>query len=72
MQNSLCYRLNFMTKVILNTLHLPVDSALELTLEHNKLILNSVSEASSLEELLAGSPKSALALDEDDKHWLNL
>jgi antitoxin component of MazEF toxin-antitoxin module len=61
-----------MTKIILNTLHLQVDSALELTLEHNKLILSSANQAPSLEGLLAGSPKSALALDEDDKHWLNL
>lgn len=59
-------------KVILNTLHLQVGSTLELTLENNKIILSPINEEPSLEELLAGSPKSALALNEEDQQWLNL
>lgn len=59
-------------KVILNTLHLQVGSSLELTLENNKIILSPINHEPSLEELLAGSPKSALALTEEDQQWLNL
>jgi len=59
-------------KVILNTLHLQVGSTLELTLENNKIILSPVTQEPSLEELLAGSPKEALALNEEDQDWLNL
>ncbi len=59
-------------KVILNTLHLQVGSTLELTLENNKIILSPVTQEPSLEELLAGSPKEALALNQEDQEWLNL
>lgn len=58
-------------KVILNTLHLQVGSTLELTLENNKIILSPINQEPSLEELLAGSPKQALALNKEDKQWLN-
>ena len=57
-------------KIILSTLNLHVGSALELTLENNKIILTPVSETPDLEELLAGSPKQLLKLDDDDV-WLN-
>ena len=59
-------------KVILNTLHLQVGSTLELTLENNKIILSPINQEPSLEELLAGSPKSALGLNEEDQQWLYL
>lgn len=59
-------------KVILNTLHLQVGSTLELTLENNKIILSPINQVPSLEELLAGSPKSALVLNEEDQQWLNV
>ncbi len=59
-------------KIILNTLHLQVGSTLELTLENNKIILSPTKKEPSLEELLAGSPKSALELNEEDQQWLNL
>jgi antitoxin ChpS len=59
-------------KVILNTLHLQVGSTLELTLENNKIILSPINHEPSLEELLAGSPKSTLGLNEEDQQWLNL
>lgn len=58
-------------KVILNTLHLQVGSTLELTLENNKIILSPINQELSLEDLLAGSPKSALGLNEEDQQWLN-
>ncbi len=58
-------------KVILNTLHLQVGSNLELTLEDNKIILRPIIKKFTLEELLAGSPKQALALTEEDKQWLD-
>jgi antitoxin component of MazEF toxin-antitoxin module len=59
-------------KVILKTLNLQVGSRLELTLEDNKIVLSPITQEMSLEALLAGSPKSALALTEEDKEWLNL
>ena len=58
-------------KVILNTLHLQVGSTLELTLESNKIILSPINQELSLEDLLTGSPKSALRLNEEDQQWLN-
>jgi antitoxin ChpS len=58
-------------KMILNTLNLHVGSALELTLEDNKIILTPVSKEPSLEDLLAGSPKQALTLNKEDQDWLN-
>ncbi len=58
-------------KVILNTLHLQVGSTLELTLENNKIILSPINQELSLEDLLTGSPKSALRLNEEDQQWLN-
>jgi len=57
-------------KAILNSLNLHVGSSLELTLENNKIILTPVMEEPSLEALLAGSPKAALTLNEEDKQWL--
>ena len=59
-------------KVILKTLNLQVGSRLELTLEDNKIVLSPITQELSLEALLAGSPKSALALTEEDKSWFNL
>ena len=59
-------------KMILNTLNLHVGSTLELTLENNKIVLTPVIESISLEELLAGSPKQALNLNEEDREWLNM
>jgi antitoxin component of MazEF toxin-antitoxin module len=57
-------------KAILNTLHLHIGSNLELTLENNKIVLTPVTDELSLEDLLAGSPKAALTLTEEDKQWL--
>lgn len=57
-------------KAILNTLNLHVGSNLELTLENNRIILTPVIQEPSLEELLAGSPKTALTRQEEDTDWL--
>ncbi len=51
-----------MTEAIVKTMPLQADS------EHTDNIPNPVIR---LEDLLAGSPKVALVLDEEDKQWLN-
>ncbi|NOQ37078.1 MAG: AbrB/MazE/SpoVT family DNA-binding domain-containing protein [Methylococcaceae bacterium] len=58
-------------KVILNTLDLHVGSNLELSLKDNKIVLSPIKTEPTLEEILMGSPKEALALAEEDKQWLN-
>ncbi len=58
-------------KAILRTLNLGVGSKLELTIQDNQIVLNPVDAEISLEELLAGSPKDALALTDEDREWLN-
>ncbi len=58
-------------KVILRTLALETGSSLELTIEDNKIVLTPVKEALTLESVLQGSPKSLLALVDEDQQWLN-
>ncbi len=58
-------------KVILRTLALDTGASLDLTIEGNKIILTPIKESLSLEAVLEGSPKSALALTEEDQLWLN-
>ncbi len=58
-------------KVILRTLALETGASLELTIEDNKIILTPVEKNLTLEAILEGSPKSALAQTEEDKQWLN-
>jgi hypothetical protein len=41
-------------------------------LEDNKIILTPIIKEPSLEELLAGSPKQTLILNEEDQDWLNV
>ncbi len=59
-------------KAVLSSLNLHVGSALELTLENNKIVLTPAQNELSLEDLLANSPKSALARTDEDNEWLNL
>lgn len=59
-------------KAILSTLNLRVGAALELTLENNKIVLTPTQKELSLEDLLAGSPKSAFLKSNEDREWLNL
>ena len=58
-------------KVILRTLALDTGSSLDLSIEGNKIILTPIKESLTLEAVLAGSPKSALRLKEEDQQWLN-
>lgn len=58
-------------KVILRTLALETGSSLELTIEDNKIVLTPIKEALTLESVLQGSPKSLLALVDEDQQWLN-
>ncbi len=58
-------------KVILRTLALETGSSLELTIEDNKIVLTPIKEALTLESVLQGSPKSLLALVNEDQQWLN-
>ena len=58
-------------KVILRTLALDTGSSLDLSIEGNKIILTPIKQSLTLEAVLAGSPKSALRLTEEDQQWLN-
>lgn len=58
-------------KAILSSLNLDIGSTLELTIQNNQIVLNPVNTELTLEELLAGSPKEALALTDEDREWLN-
>ncbi|BCG64485.1 MAG: antitoxin ChpS [Methyloprofundus sp.] len=58
-------------KVMLKTLALETGASLDLSIEDNKIILTPVKESLTLKEVLDGSPKSALALSDEDKLWLN-
>ena len=58
-------------KVILRTLALETGASLELTIEDNKIILTPVEKNLTLEAVLEGSPKSALAQTEEDQQWLS-
>lgn len=58
-------------KAIVETLGLQVGSELHLSLMNNKIVLEPVVLNTSLEELLAGSPKECFAITDEDKEWLN-
>jgi AbrB family looped-hinge helix DNA binding protein len=58
-------------KAVLKTLGLHEGSTIDLSLEDNKIILTPVLEETTLEELLAGSPKKKLNLTEEDREWLS-
>lgn len=58
-------------KAILSTLNLNVGSTLDLRLKNNQIILSPIQKELTLEELLEGSPKEALALTDEDREWLN-
>jgi hypothetical protein len=47
------------------------NALLELTLENDRMILTPSAKELTLEQLLAESPQSALALTSEDKEWLN-
>ena len=47
------------------------NALLELTLENDCMILTPSAKELTLEQLLAESPQTALALTSEDKEWLN-
>lgn len=58
-------------KAILKTLGLHVGSKLDLVLENNKIVLTPIADELSLEQLLAGSPKSCFKVTEQDREWID-
>jgi len=59
-------------KAIVKTLGLEVGSKLDLSIKDNSIVLTPIeSESLSLEELLAGSPKSSFKITEEDREWLD-
>lgn len=58
-------------KPILQSLGLSVGSIVELTVENNRIVLSPKSSETTLEELLAASPKSKLKILPEDRDWLS-
>jgi AbrB family looped-hinge helix DNA binding protein len=59
-------------KAVLKSLGLGTGSSLDLSIENDKIVLTPVRDKTlTLESLLAGSPADKLALNQDDKDWLN-
>ena len=58
-------------KAITQALNLHTGSKLDLSLEDNKIVLTPITEQTSLEELLAGSPQACFQLSDEDKEWLD-
>lgn len=58
-------------KPILESLGLSVGSVVDLTVENHKIVLTPKSRETTLEELLAASPKSKLKINAEDKEWLS-
>jgi antitoxin ChpS len=58
-------------KAVLKTLDLQPGSSLELAIVDHKIVLTPVVEQHTLEDLLAGSPKTKLAKTKEDREWLN-
>ncbi|MBA2651610.1 MAG: AbrB/MazE/SpoVT family DNA-binding domain-containing protein [Tatlockia sp.] len=58
-------------KAILKSLGLHVGSKLDLTIVDCKIVLTPVVEQQTLEDLLAGTPKTKLQLTKEDCDWLD-
>jgi len=58
-------------KAIIKTLGLHVGSKLDLSIKDNKIVLTPIDESLSLENLLAGSPKTCFKVTEEDQEWIN-
>ncbi len=58
-------------KAIVKTLGLHVGSKLDLSIEDNKIVLTPIKEKTSLEYLLAGSPKECFKVTDEDEEWIN-
>jgi len=58
-------------KAIGRTLGLHAGSELELSIVENKIVLSPITEETSLEALLADSPKELFQVTEEDREWLD-
>ncbi len=58
-------------KQIGKALGLHAGSELDLSIVENKLVLDPVAEKTSLEELLAGSPRENFRITEEDREWID-
>ncbi len=58
-------------KAIVKTLGLHIGSKLDLSIENNKIVLTPIKEDTSLEVLLAGSPKECFRVTEEDREWID-
>ena len=59
-------------KAIVKTLGLHVGSKLELSIVEQNIVLTPIKEESTLEGLLANSPKESFAPLEEDRDWLDM
>ena len=59
-------------KAITQALGLSVGSELDVSIVDNKLVLTPLKEETTLEALLAESPKESFAITEEDQEWLNM
>lgn len=58
-------------KPILESVGLSVGSVVDVTVEDHKIVISPKSTETSLEELLAASPRSKLKIQQEDKDWLS-
>ncbi len=58
-------------KAIVTTLGLKVGSKLDLSIKDNAIVLTPITDESTLEELLAGSPKECFAITDEDRVWID-
>lgn len=58
-------------KAIGKALGLHVGSELDLSIIDNRIVLDPVVEKTSLEELLAGSPRESFHITDEDREWVD-
>ena len=58
-------------KAIGKALGLHVGSELNLSIVDNRIVLDPVVKKTSLEELLAGSPRENFRITEEDREWID-
>lgn len=59
-------------KQIGNALGLHAGSELDLSIVENRIVLDPIIEETSLEELLAGSPRENFRVTKEDREWLDV
>lgn len=58
-------------KAVLDQFGLGTGSVVDISVEDNRIVLTPASTEPTLEGMLAGSPREALLLTEEDHEWLN-